>query len=128
MKRQIRKERDYPMLGAALKSFRHAEFAKFYGVFGRLQIGWNLFCSRKEWVEFQTWFKPLIDQLRTRKVSYVVFRNQLADHMEQLSNPNTHDKLILLAREAFNCKDDEELYKKGKEIFELKNTIWQEIT
>ena len=117
MKKKDRKERDYPMLGAALKSLRHGEFAKFYGVYGRLQIGWGIFSSRVEWDQFHKWMRPHIDNLLTRRISYRVFRDELADYIERMANPKTHEKLIVLARETYNCHDDKELYELGKKLF-----------
>ena len=119
MGKKSRKDRDYPVLGSALKSLRHNEFAKFYGVYGKLQIGWNLFCSRNDWNAFHLWMRPHIDKFMARQISYKVFRDELADYIEMLSNPTTHEKLVMLAREAFNCKDNDELYRKGKKIFEI---------
>ena len=115
-----RKDRDYPLLGSALKSLRQKEFARFYYVYGKLQIGWSVFCSRNEWNDFHKWIRPQIDLLMTREISYRVFRDKLADYIENMSNPNTHQQLMTLAREAFNSNDDKELYEKGKEIFNLR--------
>ena len=119
MGKKSRKDRDYPILGSALKSLRHSEFALFYGMFGRLQIGWNVFCSRDDWNTFHTWMRPHIDKLYARKISYQKFRDELADYIERLSNPNTHGQLLMLVRETFNCKDEKELYKRAKEIFKI---------
>lgn len=112
-----RKDREYPVLGCALKSLKHSEFAMFYATYGKLQIGWHVFCSREEWNEFHEWIKPQIIALYSRKISYKVFRDELADYIERMSNPKTHEKLILLARDAFNCEDENILYDKGKRLF-----------
>ena len=119
MSNKKRKDREYPLLAAAIKSLRHSELANFYGVYGRLQIQWHLFCTNDEWIKFQSWMKPHIENMMARRISFKVFKDEFADYIERLSNPYTHERLVILVRDAFNCKDDKELYRMAKEVFEI---------
>ena len=117
MNRKIRKDRDYPVLASALKSLRQNEFAKFYNVYGRFQIGWGIFASNDEWSIFRKWMRPHVDNLIARRITYRSFRDQLAEYIDRMTDPRMHEKLIVLARETYNCRDEWDLYELGKELF-----------
>lgn len=120
--RTLRKDRDYPMLNAAIGSLKYKELLNYMMVFGKLQILHRLFMPKENFDSFMRVLKTKINEFEVeRKINYKEFRDWMGDAIEVLSDESTHNQLIQLARDIYNLKNEEDAYIIGKRIFGIKD-------
>ena len=118
--RTLRKDRDYPMLNAAIKSLKYKELLNYMSTFGKLQIVHKLFMSKENFDVFMKTLKTKINEFEVeRKINYKEFRDWMGDAIEVLSDESTHNQLIQLARDMYNLKSEDDAYEIGKRIFQI---------
>lgn len=113
-----RKDREYGSLSAAISSLKAKELANYILVVGKINLLNCKLFDHCDWQFFLAKFKRLIIKVEVeRKMRFYDFKKQLSDYIEKMVYEDYKDELLILVREAYGIKDDEELYEVAKRIF-----------
>ena len=119
MRNRIKRiDREYGSLSAAISSLKAKELANYILVMGKIHTFDCKLCDYCDWQFFLTKFKKLIIKVEVeRKMRFCDFKKQLSDYIENMAYEDHKEELMILVREAYGIKDEEELYKVAKRIF-----------
>lgn len=119
MRNRIKRiDREYGSLASAISSLKAKELANYIFVIGLINQKWKQLFDLGDWQFFMVEFKKLIIKLEVeRKMKYCDFKKQIGEYIENMAYEEVKEELIVLVREAYGIKDDEELYEVAKRIF-----------
>lgn len=119
MRNRIKRiDREYGSLASAISSLRAKELANYIFTIGLINQKWKQLFDLGDWQFFMVEFKKLIIKLEVeRKMKYCDFKKQIGEYIENMAYEEVEEGLIVLVREAYGIKDDEELYEVAKRIF-----------
>ena len=121
--RTKRVDREYGSLSAAISSLKAKELANYILVMGKIHTFDCKLFDICDWQFFLTKFKKLIIRVEVeRKMRFCDFKKQLSDYIEKMVYEDYKEELMILVREAYGIKDDEELYEVAKRIFKKEKT------
>ena len=106
-------------VSAALMGLKYKELVNFVCTFESVQIKSEIFCSKEVFDNFYRWIKKQNILLVNKQITYNEFRIKLSHYIEKIVSSAIKDKLIVLAREASNCKEEEKLEQIASRLFGL---------
>ena len=121
--RTKRKDREYGSLASAISSLKAKELANYIFAIGLINYDWKQLFDLGDWQFFMVEFKKLIIKLEVeRKMKYCDFKKQIGEYIENMAYEEVKEELMILVRESYGVKDDEELYEVAKGIFKKEKT------
>lgn len=123
--RTLRRDRDYVSLSSAISSMRAKELANYIFVIGLINLKHYKLFRSKEWECFMVRFKELAVKLEVdRTINYCDFRIEISDLIDNMVFAGCKEKLMVLVREAYGCKDHEVLYEVAKKLFKASDEVF----
>lgn len=123
--RTLRRDRDYVSLSSAISSMRAKELANYIFVIGLINLKHCKLFKSRDWDNFMARFKELAVKLEVdRIINYYDFRTEISDLIDNMSFDECKDKLMVLVREAYGCKEHEDLYEVAKKLFKASDEVF----
>lgn len=124
MRNRIKRiDREYGSLASAISSLKAKELANYILVIGKINLFDCKLFDYCDWQFFLAKFKRLIISVEVeRKMRFCDFKKQLSEYIEQMAYEDYKEELMILVREAYGIKDDEELYEAAKRLFKKEKT------
>ena len=116
--RTLRKDRDYNSLGSAISSLKAKELVDYIFIIEKVNRTWCRLFDPYDWQCFMVKFKELAIKLEVeRKMRYGDFKKKIGKYIENISYEEFKNEMIVLVRETYVSKEENELFKKAKTIF-----------
>ena len=118
MKKNKLEFEDWNKLASSLCGLKYKDLFRYFSVIGKYHFLEKKIFKDGVWNEFSNKGKELAKKLEVEKsIKYKEYRIEFGKLIEKYTKEESHNKLILLVRDAFSAKDDDTLYESAKKLF-----------